>query len=277
MLLMPLLIANLLLAFVGAVAPTTPAAASKKHALAEDYPGAGVLSTPHPSYFPGSQILSAEQGSTLNGLAGFGATQNWTMCYSSFTNDSSTPDVYHEQCDQHTKTLHVVINHVAGVPRVFGAFAVRAPTHSVCSHPGALSLLGASFGCPHTMLCAQEGAWDKAACCAVSANTCGPDYCTDRTSAGNWLFRLGPGAPGKFGPNGANTAFQFVVPTEWPKWGDGGYDLYMGCYDALGATSSCWEGSTYAGAPNQVCGGNGNWDWGETNMEVWYMAKVIAA
>ena len=141
MLLMPLLIANLLLAFVGAVAPTTPAAASKKHALAEDeHPGAGVLSTPHPSYFPGSQILSAEQGSTLNGLAGFGATQNWTMCYSSFTNDSSIPDVYHEQCDQHTKTLHVVINHVAGVPRVFGAFAVRAPTHTVCSHPGAFSL-----------------------------------------------------------------------------------------------------------------------------------------
>jgi hypothetical protein len=84
------------------------------------------LSPVHPAYFPGSQILSAKQGSALNGLAGFGTTQNWTMCYSSFTNVSNTPAVYHEQCDRHTKTLHVVINHVAGAPRIFGAFAVRA-------------------------------------------------------------------------------------------------------------------------------------------------------
>ena len=81
----------------------------------------------HPSFFPGSQILSAKQGLALNTLVGLEATQNWTMCYSSFTNGSSTPAVYHEQCDQHTKTLHVVINHVDGVPRVFGAFSVRPP------------------------------------------------------------------------------------------------------------------------------------------------------
>ena len=116
---------------------------------------------------------------------------------------------------------------------------------------------------------AQEGSWGKAACCAASANTCGSDYCTDRTSAGDWLFGLAPGAPAKFGPNGANSAYQFVVPGEWPKWGDGGYDLYMGCSDELGATSSCWEGSTYA--PNRICGSDGSWDWGETNMEVWYL------
>ncbi len=136
MVLMSLLMANILLAVVGA-APTTPASATQKHDAAEDGPGGtggaggtgGGVFSPHPSYFAGSQILSAEQGSALNTLAGFGATRNWTMCYSSFTNDSSTPDVYHQQCDQYTKTLHVVVNHVAGVPRVFGGFAVRPPPY----------------------------------------------------------------------------------------------------------------------------------------------------
>jgi hypothetical protein len=105
----------------------------------------------------------------------------------------------------------------------------------------------------------------------VSANnTCGSDYCTDRTSAGDWLFGLGP-APAKFEPSGANSAFQFVVPDEWPKWGDGGYDLYMGGSGALGFIGSCYMGSTYA--PNNICGGDGSWDWGETNMEVWYHAS----
>eukprot|EP01052_Picozoa_sp_SAG31_P050908 SAG31_NODE_11842_length_993_cov_1.233781_2_plen_134_part_01 len=83
-----------LLAFVGAV-PTTPASATEKNA-----DGAGTRIPSAPVYFPGSQILSAKQGSTLNGLAGLGTTQNWTMCYSSFTNDSSTPAVYHKQCDK---------------------------------------------------------------------------------------------------------------------------------------------------------------------------------
>ena len=55
-----------------------------------------------------------------------------------------------------------------------------------------------------------------------------------------------------------------------PKWGDGGYDLYMGGTGALGAIGSCYMGSTYA--PNDICGGNGSWDWNETNMEVWYLA-----
>lgn len=105
----------------------------------------------------------------------------------------------------------------------------------------------------------------------MSANTCGSDYCTDRTSAGDWLFGLSPGAPAKFGPNGANTAYQFVVSYEWPKWGDGGYDLYMGGSGALGATGSCDDGFTYAA--QNICGGNGNWDWGETNMEVWYLTR----
>ena len=133
MLLMPLLMGNFLLAAVGA-APTAPASATQKHEPAADgldrgVGGGGILSSHPSSYFTGSQILSVEQGSALNTLAGFGAKCNWTMCYSSFTNDSSTPDVYHKQCDQYNKTLHVVVNHVAGVPRVFGGFAVRAPPH----------------------------------------------------------------------------------------------------------------------------------------------------
>lgn len=136
---------ELLLAFVGAAPTTATSAATEKHA-----DGASSVH-PSSSYFPGSQILSTEQGSTLNGLAGFGTRHDWTMSYSSFTNSSSSSDVYHEQCDQHNKTLHVVINHVAGVPRVFGAFAVRA-SPTAFPHLGALSLSGASLISPRCVV-----------------------------------------------------------------------------------------------------------------------------
>ena len=80
-------------------------------------------------------------------------------------------------------------------------------------------------------------------------------------------------APAKFEPSGANSAFQFVVPDEWPKWGDGGYDLYMGGSGALGFTGSCYMGSTYA--PNNICGGDGSWDWGACSA--WPSFFVTAA
>jgi hypothetical protein len=55
----------------------------------------------------------------------------------------------------------------------------------------------------------------------------------------------------------------------------GGYaDLRIGASGALGADSYCNHGGTYAGTPGQICG-NAEYKfgaWGETNMEVWFLA-----
>jgi hypothetical protein len=45
-------------------------------------------------------------------------------------------------------------------------------------------------------------------------------------------------------------------------------NLIFGGYGALGSNGDCNQGTTYAGAPNAVCGGSNNW--GATEMEVWY-------
>ena len=84
--------------------------------------GGGAPTPGESPYFSGSEILDSEMGVSLNGLTGFGPTQNWTMCYSSFTNDSKTAAVFHQLCDRHDNTLSVVINHIDGVPRVFGGW-----------------------------------------------------------------------------------------------------------------------------------------------------------
>ena len=104
-----------LLALVGAPSPPLIAHAVK---------GSGGDS----QYFPGSKILDKEMGVSLNGLTELSPTQNWKMCYSSITNDSSTPDMLHQLCGQHKQTLSVVINQAyTKNPNVFGAWAVRSP------------------------------------------------------------------------------------------------------------------------------------------------------
>eukprot|EP01047_Picozoa_sp_COSAG01_P045366 COSAG01_NODE_4173_length_5269_cov_7.276015_4_plen_73_part_00 len=65
-----------------------------------------------------------------------------------------------------------------------------------------------------------------------------------------------------------------------PHWG-GAPDLTFGKYTALGQDNPaptrdpwayCNQGNTYEGAPNDACGGNGNW--GTTQMEVWYVPAI---
>jgi hypothetical protein len=121
------------------------------------------------------------------------------------------------------------------------------------------------------------GSWSKTACCAVSANTCGffgQDYCVDNTAASDFIFRLQPGEPQFFLPTGTGsyrTRYQYVGPGYWPMWGGGGFkgDLNMGLNynDPLGEYGRCYQGNTYAGSPNEICGGEGNW--GATQLEVW--------
>ena len=88
-------------------------------------------------------------------------------------------------------------------------------------------------------------------------------------ATGDFLFRLGPGAgPVAYRPTGDDTHYQLRGPYYWPWWGY--YDLSFGSYGALGQGNfaQCDQGTTYAGEPNDACGGAGNW--GATEMEVWY-------
>ena len=91
------------------------------------------------------------------------------------------------------------------------------------------------------------------------------NYATE--AAGDFLFRLGPGAtPVAYRPTGKDTYYQYRYPSVWPGWG--GVDLSFG-YGALGQNNAgCYQGGTYAGETNDACGGHGNW--GATEMEVWY-------
>ena len=90
-----------------------------------------------------------------------------------------------------------------------------------------------------------------------------------REAAGDFLFRLGPGAgPVAYRPTGKNTHYQNRDPGQWPAWGSG-TDLIFGIYGALGqGVAYCDQGTTYAGETNDACGGHDNW--GATEMEVWY-------
>ena len=94
------------------------------------------------------------------------------------------------------------------------------------------------------------------------------NWATD--AAGDFLFRLGPGAtPVAYRPNGKDTHYQVRAPGFWPAWGNN-KDLWFGhtAYGALGYTACCIQGNTYAGETNDACGSYGNW--GATEMEVWY-------
>eukprot|EP01044_Picomonas_judraskeda_P029889 COSAG03_NODE_10532_length_645_cov_0.805861_2_plen_119_part_01 len=57
--------------------------------------------------FDGSQIIDSATGAALDGwVAGMGATdpetrplETWELCYSSFTDDTSSSEAFHRQCD----------------------------------------------------------------------------------------------------------------------------------------------------------------------------------
>ena len=106
----------------------------------------------------------------------------------------------------------------------------------------------------------------------AQATWAGFGYATE--AAGDFLFRLGPGAgPVAYRPTGDDTNYQLRGPAVWPSWGyghEGLSDLYFGINGALGqgVYEQCAQGHTYAGEPNDACGGAGNW--GATEMEVWY-------
>jgi hypothetical protein len=104
-------------------------------------------------------------------------------------------------------------------------------------------------------------------------------YCYAGTSA-SFIFSLAPEEPERFRPTGANTGYQSASRYLWPSWGF--HDLYLGSTGAPGANGYCDQGATFAGSPNQVCGGGldrpgkckGLGCWGETQLEVWRLATA---
>ena len=94
-------------------------------------------------------------------------------------------------------------------------------------------------------------------------------YATEAT--GNFLFQLGPGAAATYPTRAPGPKlYQHRANGYWPIWGTD--DLKFGWGGALGNNGYCnrlrTAGYTYEGFGQEVCGGNYNW--GVTEMEVWY-------
>ena len=204
--------------------------------------------------FPGTRLIAAEWGEVLNGWTNSTvATDEWMMCYSSLTDDATTPAAFHSQCDPYNATVSVM--HNAG------------GEHNGKTNPGNYTFGG--FG---------AGSWSVEACCADPRNDCQSTYCFDQTSSQDFLFglwmpgRAGGAGPQRYLPTGANTYYQGIDPDYWPNWGGRagiGGDLII-CNNNTtpgGTGGQCSQGGTYAGSPNEICGGEYNW--GETQLEVW--------
>eukprot|EP01044_Picomonas_judraskeda_P007855 COSAG03_NODE_867_length_5583_cov_35.557826_5_plen_287_part_00 len=189
------------------------------------------------SAFAGSRLLTQADGERLNGwIDGSGraaaAQRSWALCFSSFSDPHLNPEVFHRQCDAHNITVSVARN---ALNFSFGGFATSS--------------------------------WSKASCCANPVNDCGTVSCfvNAETGASDFIFRLRPGTPTKYGITGSNEYYQDVNPNQWPQWGMFGHDLSIGGdylnapSAAPGAYGECTQGNTYQGAPGQVCGGKNNW------------------
>ena len=86
-----------------------------------------------PSLFPGSRLLTPEWGGTLNGWAGKGEGQEWSLCCSTFEG-CDTAAKFHAGCDAHTPTLTVAHNAGNGGSNpgnfTFGGFVRTLSTHA---------------------------------------------------------------------------------------------------------------------------------------------------
>ena len=212
--------------------------------------------------FPGSRLLTPEWGENLTRwVGGSMATDEWTLCYSSFTDDATTPTAFHTQCDAYSATLSVV--------------------HNAGGDNSAGSLYSKNAG-NYTFGGFATGSWSKEACCADPRNDCqSHSYeCCNRAASHNFLFGLWmpdwvDKGPQRFLPTGYDSSYQLVHQPEWPMWGSwNGWGLWLGFTGSLGGThGSCsdpgdfhspYETPRYPGAP--ICGwGN----WGATQLEVW--------
>ena len=158
--------------------------------------------------------------------------------------------------------------------------------------------IGLTTACLLVSRAQAAGPWSYAACCAVKCNAdrricrnltrappdcwcndCSLDYCFDRHAASDFLFRLQPGEPQRFLPSGDGVDYHMAARAGadgvgWPQWG-GGPDLTMGYNDSPGGWGGwCDQGDTYAGSPNEACGGQPP-NWGRTEVEAWFLAEGV--
>ncbi len=185
--------------------------------------------------FPNSRIITDRSWSeTINGWMGTPGEQ-WELCYSSFTDDKSSPAVFHSQCDRYSVTIAVARN---ANNYTFGGLAV--------------------------------GSWSTSDCCQTLQNICGSNFCRDLTSRSDFIFGLWPGTPARFDAIHESSTYQLVASEEWPHWGsEDWFDLFIGSRGPPGDNGRCDQGHDYAGVADQICGGG---SWGETHVEVWRRA-----
>jgi hypothetical protein len=77
--------------------------------------------------FPGSRLITYEWGGSLDGwMKAKVKGKQWSLCFSSFTDDATTPSTFHRLCDQYDTTLTVARN---SLNYTFGGY-VRVPPAS---------------------------------------------------------------------------------------------------------------------------------------------------
>ena len=216
----------------------------------------------------------------------------WELCFSSFTDDSSNATTFHRQCDKYNTTMTFVRNSLG---YTFGGYVRLAMCRSVldivcCCSKWTLAYLLLCDRCWQAVV-----GWSKEACCATAGAYCQPGdtYCVNHVSDADFLFRLSPGAPSKYGalfkvgqdpppqcvrgrtgrpvcttdPSAHN--YQFSDGGVFQAWGNhhigqNNYrDLHLGG-TPLGHGGYCNQGGTYHSG--EICG---NGAWGQTSMEVY--------
>eukprot|EP01052_Picozoa_sp_SAG31_P007552 SAG31_NODE_360_length_17025_cov_5.362460_15_plen_282_part_00 len=80
--------------------------------------------------FDGSHIISPSLGHTLDEWIFRDDEHSWELCYSSYTDDASSPATFHEQCDAYGKTLTVAL--VAGSGDIVGGYASGSWGFTTC-------------------------------------------------------------------------------------------------------------------------------------------------
>lgn len=259
--------------------------------------------------FPESRLITTPQhGALLNSWANQTANQEWKLCYSSFTMDTSTPAEFHKRCDQYKPTFTVAKNAGESKP---GKCQGKCYYCDACVENGTpCSTIGSK--CTHTLdgdgSCEGSCSIDESGC-SVVGSACGPTNVGNFTfggfadatwsggsiaqgagvhkgTAATFIFGLGPGQPQRFEPkfdpaDPGRTSFQWVYPGNWPVWGQGP-DLTLGCATAgceadgsgspPGSQAVCFSGVSYQSSDGKVGDTKfcgGDLDWGKTDVEVW--------
>jgi hypothetical protein len=105
-------------------------ASSGECRCAPGYKGADCAEDDRSPHFPVSRLITKAGGDNLDGwMPAKAKGKRWSLCFSSFTDDATTPSTFHKQCDQYSPTLTVARN---SLNYTFGGY-VRLPPASFVS------------------------------------------------------------------------------------------------------------------------------------------------